>query len=270
MPLETATYISQLVSSNPAHTDGLNQADSHMRLIKSVLQSSFPQVAGAAAISDVQLSALGTALAAKQSMVPTGAIMPFLLGTSDPNWLRCNGGTFAFSTYPALGTYLGFVSGTCTLPNLEDTGRFLRSVSSAQGFGTGGVTQANQFASHTHTASETSAGAHTHPGSTASSSSSSTTTITDPGHNHAIHGGGTSNIVASQAGGAFFGAGQANLLGATDSNTTGITASTTTTTTTTVSLASDGSHTHTITVNAAGVGTETRPEAMTAIYYIHI
>lgn len=39
MPLETATHITDFVTSNPAHTDGLSQADSHMRLIKSVLQT---------------------------------------------------------------------------------------------------------------------------------------------------------------------------------------------------------------------------------------
>jgi hypothetical protein len=30
LPLESATFISDLVTSNPAHTDGLSQADSHM------------------------------------------------------------------------------------------------------------------------------------------------------------------------------------------------------------------------------------------------
>lgn len=48
MPLETATYISQLVSTNPAHTDGLSDADAHMRLIKSVLKAQFPNWTAAA------------------------------------------------------------------------------------------------------------------------------------------------------------------------------------------------------------------------------
>lgn len=56
MPLETATSISQLNASNPAHTDGLNQADAHMRLIKSVLQAQFPGFvsAGSAALASSQ------------------------------------------------------------------------------------------------------------------------------------------------------------------------------------------------------------------------
>jgi hypothetical protein len=42
MPLETATYISELDSANPGHTDQLGQADSHMRLIKSALLATLP------------------------------------------------------------------------------------------------------------------------------------------------------------------------------------------------------------------------------------
>jgi hypothetical protein len=41
MPLESATFISDLVATNPAHTDGLNAADSHLRLLKAVLQAQF-------------------------------------------------------------------------------------------------------------------------------------------------------------------------------------------------------------------------------------
>lgn len=48
MPLETATYINQLVTSNPAHSDGLNNADAHMRMIKGVLQAQFPNFTAAA------------------------------------------------------------------------------------------------------------------------------------------------------------------------------------------------------------------------------
>ncbi len=42
MGLETGTYISNLVSSNPTGTDFESQGDDHLRLIKSVLQSTFP------------------------------------------------------------------------------------------------------------------------------------------------------------------------------------------------------------------------------------
>lgn len=44
MALETGTYINSLVSTNPAATDGLAQADDHMRLIKSTILATFPNV----------------------------------------------------------------------------------------------------------------------------------------------------------------------------------------------------------------------------------
>jgi len=44
MALESATYIDELVSTNPLASDNVSQGDNHLRLIKSVLQSSFPSV----------------------------------------------------------------------------------------------------------------------------------------------------------------------------------------------------------------------------------
>ena len=42
MGLEAATFVSQLTSSNPLAGDKKNQGDDHLRLIKSVLQATFP------------------------------------------------------------------------------------------------------------------------------------------------------------------------------------------------------------------------------------
>lgn len=48
MGLETATYISGLNASNPIHaTDDVGQGDDHIRLIKSTLKSTWPNVNGA-------------------------------------------------------------------------------------------------------------------------------------------------------------------------------------------------------------------------------
>ena len=47
MPVETASYISQLVSTYPAGTDAKAQGDDHIKLIKSVLQSQFPNLGAA-------------------------------------------------------------------------------------------------------------------------------------------------------------------------------------------------------------------------------
>lgn len=48
MPLETATYISDLVASNPAASDALATADDHLRIIKGALKATFPNWAAAA------------------------------------------------------------------------------------------------------------------------------------------------------------------------------------------------------------------------------
>lgn len=42
MGLEAANFISQLIPTNPASTDKKNEGDNHLRLIKSVLQQTFP------------------------------------------------------------------------------------------------------------------------------------------------------------------------------------------------------------------------------------
>lgn len=58
MALETATYITQLVATNPVHTDGLSQADSHMRLIKAVLLTTFPALNAAVTATPAELNAI--------------------------------------------------------------------------------------------------------------------------------------------------------------------------------------------------------------------
>ena len=56
MALETGTYISDLVSTNPAATDGLAQADDHMRLIKATILATFPSVTGVINSTHTELS----------------------------------------------------------------------------------------------------------------------------------------------------------------------------------------------------------------------
>ena len=58
MALETGTYVNSLVASNPASTDGLAQADDHIRLLKSTIKSTFPSVTGAVSSTHTELNAL--------------------------------------------------------------------------------------------------------------------------------------------------------------------------------------------------------------------
>lgn len=58
MGLESATYISQLVSTNPTSTDPKSQGDDHLRLIKSTLQNTFPNVTNAITATQDELNIL--------------------------------------------------------------------------------------------------------------------------------------------------------------------------------------------------------------------
>lgn len=56
MALETATYINGLVATNPVSTDGLAQADDHMRLIKSTIVTTFPNITGEVSSTHTELN----------------------------------------------------------------------------------------------------------------------------------------------------------------------------------------------------------------------
>ena len=47
MGLETVTYIDSLNTSNPGATDSVAQGDDNLRLIKSTVKNTFPNITGA-------------------------------------------------------------------------------------------------------------------------------------------------------------------------------------------------------------------------------
>jgi DNA/RNA-binding domain of Phe-tRNA-synthetase-like protein len=64
MALETGTYINSLNASNPVSTDGLSQADDHLRLIKSTIKSTFANIDGAVTSTEDDLNIVSGASAA--------------------------------------------------------------------------------------------------------------------------------------------------------------------------------------------------------------
>lgn len=58
MGLESATYINDLVNSNPTGLDEVNKGDDHLRLIKSVLQNSFTNIGAAVNANATELNNL--------------------------------------------------------------------------------------------------------------------------------------------------------------------------------------------------------------------
>lgn len=56
MGLEVGTYISDLNSANPPGGDAKNQGDDHLRLLKSTIKTTFPNVAGAMTATHTELN----------------------------------------------------------------------------------------------------------------------------------------------------------------------------------------------------------------------
>ena len=90
MALENATIISDLNSSNPTSTDGLAQADDHIRLIKAVLQSTFPNINAAMTATDEVLNGLDARVTDLEALdpIPAGETMLFFEADAPTGWSR--------------------------------------------------------------------------------------------------------------------------------------------------------------------------------------
>ena len=112
MTVETASYISQLAPANPAASDNISEGDDHLRLIKTVLKTQFPNLATTAVTqTSAQMNKLG---------FQVGSIVMFGSGSTPStqtisgvnDWLLCNGGDYSTSTYSDLYAVIGTVFGT--------------------------------------------------------------------------------------------------------------------------------------------------------------
>lgn len=159
MPLETASYINQLDAANPLGSDPIAAGDDHIRMIKSALKATFPNITGPVTATQAQIN----------SPFPTGGIIMWsgAINAIPSGWALCNGS-----------------NGT---PDLRD--RFVVGAGSSYAVGaTGGnasttLVEAN-LPAHTHSITTTatlgSAGAHNH-------------SLSDPGHTHYSYGTGAFN-----------------------------------------------------------------------------
>jgi hypothetical protein len=105
MALEVGTYISDLDVSNPASTDLLKQADDHLRLIKSCIKNTFPNITGAVTATQDDINS-------PPSSVPVGCVLLWYGAESSipAGYAKCDGGTYNKSDN----------SGTIVTPNLVD------------------------------------------------------------------------------------------------------------------------------------------------------
>ena len=75
MALESTTYIDGLVTTNPTGTDPRSQGDDHIRLVKSTIRSTFPNVSGAMTATHTELNLIdgytGTTAELNYNDIPT-------------------------------------------------------------------------------------------------------------------------------------------------------------------------------------------------------
>ena len=102
MGLETATYISQLVPTNPTSSDPVSQGDDHLQQIKSVLQAQFTTL-GAAAVTTT--AAELNLLDGKTTLATEGTAVLSTGETVTTKFLRTDGDGTSSWQIPAGTTY---------------------------------------------------------------------------------------------------------------------------------------------------------------------
>ena len=181
MALETGTYINSLNAANPAATDGLSQADDHLRLIKSTIKATLPNLDAAVTATEDDLNILTGASAAGVS----AAELQHVNGVTSAIQTQLNTLTTSVSAAVPSGVIMmwsgatsaipsGYVlcNGSNSTPDLR--GRF---VIGAQGDSGNTYDVGDTGGSATHTLTTAEMPSHTH---------TATSTVTDPGHSHVL------------------------------------------------------------------------------------
>lgn len=88
MTTEAATFISDLDSTNPAGSQGAGFGDDHLRLLKAVLQSTFPSITGAVTLTHSEINSWATqTLTSGNGITATGALLAGATVSLDINGL---------------------------------------------------------------------------------------------------------------------------------------------------------------------------------------
>jgi len=93
MALETGTYISDLVITNPTSTDPKSQGDDHLRLLKSTIKTTFPNVSGAVTPTHTELNYVDGVTSAIQGQIDSKGTI------TGQTWT----GTHAFDSTTSIG-----------------------------------------------------------------------------------------------------------------------------------------------------------------------
>lgn len=114
MPLETGTYISDLNVSNPAGTDTLDKADDHLRLIKSTVKATFPNITGAVTPTHTDLNKLTAAGSPQFTSIELGAVSDTTIARSAAGVIAVEGGVVPLENRANTFTAAQLVSGDST------------------------------------------------------------------------------------------------------------------------------------------------------------
>lgn len=256
MPLESASFITDLNESNPAAGDTVSQSDDHLRLIKSALKSTFPSMNAAVTVTPGVLNGLVARLEALEAGNYVGRVTWNAGATLPPRHLLCAGQAASRTVYSDLfakiGTTWGAGDGTTTfnlpdlrgrvpagLDNMGGTDANRMSVIGAARNTLGGVGGSQNIQAHSHTLSDP---GHGHSGSTAAAGAHGhSATVTDPGHVHSFSGNLVGGLGPGYAGS---GSGYVGINPGTNSASTGIS----------VNIVSAGDHIHSVSVSPASTG----------------
>lgn len=187
MSLETATYINGLVATNPLGSDPISSGDDHIRLIKSTVLATFPNLTGAVTKTQTQLN---------NALDKTGDTMSGLLVLSgDPS---ANLGAATKQYVDGAVTSLASLTATA-IQALYPVGSVYTNASNSTnpgsllGFGTWASLGAGRVLIGAGSNGGQSFTAGSTGGSYAPSMPSHTHTATDSGHTHYIANNGTRN-----------------------------------------------------------------------------
>lgn len=166
MAIESAQYITQLVSTNPLSTDSVSQADDHLRMLKLVLQNTFPNLDSQVTATPKQLNnpvPQGAVImwSGAVTAIPTGyALCDGTQGTPDlrGKFVIGAGGTYAVSAIGGSATS-GFGGAHTHTENQSMANLQSSSLAVAAGVGAS-VVSSVVAQGHTHTINQV--GDHTH------------------------------------------------------------------------------------------------------------
>lgn len=114
MGLETGTYISDLVATNPTSSDPKSQGDDHLRLLKNTIKTTFPAVTGAVTPTHTELNYVDGVTSAIQTQLDLKAPLasPVLTGTPEAPTATLGNST----TQIATTEFVALTSLTASLP----------------------------------------------------------------------------------------------------------------------------------------------------------